>query len=125
MSDVPYTCPLIDSVIEVVKDLENIPGLGDGDDFEDLTIAEIRDTVGEVQGFDADDIRDALDKLETIRGHNETLREESEGFESDKDDLQSRVDDLESELEDAKSELEDARSELRAMERQIEELENE
>lgn len=120
MSEVPYTCPLIDAVIEVIKEFEGIPGLCDGDDFEDLTIAEIRDTVGEVQGFDADDIRDALDKLETIRGHNEKLREESEGFESDKDRLEYRVSDLEDELEDVRGELEKARDEIRRLEKELE-----
>lgn len=120
MSEVPYTCPLIDAVIEVLKDLGDIPGLGDGDDFRDLTVTEAWDIVNGVEEFDLGDITYARDKLEEIRGHNEKLREESEGFESDKDGLEYRVSDLEDELEDVRGELEKARDEIRRLERELE-----
>lgn len=120
MSNVPYTCYLIDAVIEVLKELEVIPGLGDGDDFKDLTVTEAWDIVAAVEEFDLDDIKDALEKLEEIRGHNETLREESEGFESDKDGLESRVSELEDELSDVRGELEKARDEIRKLEKELE-----
>ena len=117
--DVDYTCPKIDSVIEILKDIETAFQA-----LHDSPLSEVADRL-ETLREEVDYVGRAYDLLEDIRQANSDLRENWKEVEESRDSYESEKDDLAEELREAREEIDGLKREIADLERDLSRKEEE
>jgi len=119
MPYIPYSCPLIDKVIDAVDKtrsiLDSVPSDEPLDDFARRNIEAELDGIHPAGRYGSS-------RMEEIRTINEQLRTRVDPYESKIEDLEARIKTLEDQIEEKDSEIDDLKESIRESDARIKEL---